>query len=92
MANSIFAVDGTSFVELGCVIPTFVGNPKFMHLIGGTHVNVEKCSESSSQKESGDVCVICDGGDEAINNNFTMTHAGFETMVDNVLSSLNAQE
>lgn len=82
--NSIFSVDGTLFVELGCNIPVFIGNPKFMDLIGGYHMYVQKCRVGSKED---DICVICPVGGDHLYNNFTMNAAAFEKLIDLELRS-----
>ena len=55
MANSIFAVDGTLFVEVGCDIPEFLGKETFLSLIGGRYAKVESCDNSDPNS----ICVEC---------------------------------
>mmetsp|Transcript_13673 Transcript_13673/g.29778 ORF Transcript_13673/g.29778 Transcript_13673/m.29778 type:complete len:92 (+) Transcript_13673:155-430(+) len=57
MANSIFAVDKTLFVELGCYIPTFIGNLEYMALVDGDHDAIQKCRPNTNEN---DICVVCD--------------------------------
>eukprot|EP00584_Thalassiosira_punctigera_P017249 CAMPEP_0172575604 /NCGR_PEP_ID=MMETSP1067-20121228/137296_1 /TAXON_ID=265564 ORGANISM="Thalassiosira punctigera, Strain Tpunct2005C2" /NCGR_SAMPLE_ID=MMETSP1067 /ASSEMBLY_ACC=CAM_ASM_000444 /LENGTH=674 /DNA_ID=CAMNT_0013368255 /DNA_START=325 /DNA_END=2349 /DNA_ORIENTATION=- len=86
MANAIFAVDGTSFVEVGCRVESLVGNPRFMKLMDGEYRAVEKCSDDGG--EDGNVCVVCKGkGDDV---NFTMTPKAFERLIDDVVARLQA--
>lgn len=51
MGNAIFAVDGTSFVEVGCKVQSLIGQPKFMDLMDGKYRAVERCG--SAIKTSG---------------------------------------
>ncbi|KAL7546610.1 hypothetical protein ACHAWF_009943, partial [Thalassiosira exigua] len=37
MSNTIFSVEKTLFVEVGCAIPEFIGNKKYMTLIDGVY-------------------------------------------------------
>ena len=85
MANSIFAVDGTFFVELGCYIPTFISNPEFMKLLDGEYRAIQKCEGSVPAKVP---CLVCDGNDDTYGN-FTMKSEAFETLVDQVLQRLD---
>jgi hypothetical protein len=83
MANAIFAVDGATFVEVGCKVKSLIGNPRFMELMDGTYKSIEKCN---SDKE--DVaCVVCES--DSIGADFTMTPAVFEKMIDDVVRGLN---
>lgn len=82
MANAIFAIDGTSFVEVGCKVESLIGNPKFMGLMDGKYRAVEKCEE----KDSDNVCVRCKGDEDEMN--FTMTPKAFEQLIDDVVASL----
>ncbi|KAL7489983.1 hypothetical protein ACHAW6_015710 [Cyclotella cf. meneghiniana] len=85
MANVIFAVDGTTFVEVGCEVKSFIGNPRFMELMDGTYKAVEKCKKG----ENDDVaCVVCDGDSD--NADFTMSPAAFEKMIDDVVRSFHS--
>mmetsp|Transcript_27699 Transcript_27699/g.49902 ORF Transcript_27699/g.49902 Transcript_27699/m.49902 type:complete len:679 (+) Transcript_27699:453-2489(+) len=84
MANAIFAVDGTSFVEVGCKVESLIGNPRFMDLMDGKYKAVEKCSNKNNGGE--DVCVVCKGEGEDVN--FTMTPAAFERLIDDMVASL----
>ena len=43
MANSIFAPDGSLFIEVGCNIPGFLNGEKFLSLIGGRYGQVVSC-------------------------------------------------
>ena len=79
MANSIFTVDGTFFVEIGCRIPTFIGNPKFVRLLDAQHMRVEKCAEGKEDRP----CVVCDTSD-LVYGNFTMTEKGFYNLLAEV--------
>jgi len=80
MVNSIFAVDGSFFYELGCSVPTFVGNEHFMDWLDGHHKSVEECPAGSLEDA---VCVVCEGSDYLAN--FHMKKEGFVAMVDQVL-------
>lgn len=88
MANAIFAVDGTSFVEVGCKVQSLIGNPKFMKLMGGKYRAVERCSGGGggNANEASDVCAICKG--EGEDSNFSMTPTMFEALIDDILASL----
>jgi hypothetical protein len=81
MANAIFAVDGTSFVEVGCKVESLIGNPRFMALFDGKYKAVEKCADDD---EDGAVCVKC-GGDIK----FTMSPEAFEQLIDDIVASLD---
>lgn len=86
MANAIFAVDGTSFVEVGCRVESLIGNPRFMELMDGNYKAVEQCSEEAGE---GAVCVVCSEekeGDEKVQ--FTMSPAAFDRLIDDVVSGL----
>ncbi|KAL7515001.1 hypothetical protein ACHAXN_012851 [Cyclotella atomus] len=83
MANAIFAVDGTTFVEVGCKVQSLIGNANFMNLMDGTYKSVERC-----KGEDDAACVVCEGDDDYAD--FTMTPAVFEKMIDDVVQSLNA--
>ena len=84
MANAIFAIDGATFVEVGCKVKSLIGNPHFMELIDGTYKSIEKCN---SDKEDDEACVVCEGDSEGAD--FTMTPAVFEKMIDSVVQDLN---
>ncbi len=87
MANAIFSVDGTSFIEVGCKVESLIGNPRFMDLIGGKYFAVERCSNKKTKEgSSANLCVICkeEGGD----GDFTMTPEAFEQLIDAVVASL----
>ena len=83
MANAIFAVDGTSFVEVGCKVESLIGNPKFMELMDGKYRAVEKCAEDGGDEDDDTVCVKCK--DDV---NLTMTPAAFEKLIDDVVAGL----
>jgi len=85
MANAIFSVDGTSFVELGCKAQSLVGNPRFMELIDGKYKAVERCS-GSVLEGGGDVCVICKSEDD--DSSFTMEPEMFVKLIDDIVASL----
>ena len=53
MANAIFAVDGTSFVEVGCKVQSLIGQPKFMELMDGKYRAVERRGSTSPVETSG---------------------------------------
>ena len=55
MANSIFAVDGTHFIEVGCSIPLFMGDRTYMSLIDGRYSKVVSCEKS----RPGAACLEC---------------------------------
>ena len=57
MANSIFAVDGTLFVEVGCAIPQFMGVETYLSLIGGRYAQVLSCN--NYKYDSKLACVEC---------------------------------
>ncbi|KAL3808507.1 hypothetical protein ACHAXA_008328 [Cyclostephanos tholiformis] len=87
MANAIFSVDGTSFVEVGCKVESLIGNPRFMDLIGGKYFSVQRCNKKKNMEdESATLCVICkeEGGDM----DFTMTPEAFEQLIDAVVAGL----
>jgi len=86
MANAIFAVDGTSFVEVGCKVESLIGNPKFMSLMDGKYRAVEKCNDKDGGDDNSAVCVKCKDGEDDVN--FTMTPAAFEKLIDDVVASL----
>ncbi len=83
MSNAIFAVDGTTFVEVGCKVSSLIGNPKFMALMDSSYQAVEKCTEGA---EGNSVCVVCDSDED--DSNFTMTAVAFENLIDGVVTSL----
>jgi len=85
MVNSIFSVDGTTFIELGCHIPTFIGNPRYMALLNGHHQSVQECGDDANDD---DICVICDSSNK-VYGNFTMKNTAFEALIDKVLLDLN---
>jgi hypothetical protein len=87
MANAIFSVDGTSFVEVGCKVKSLISNQHFMNLVGGKYFSVESCNKKKDGgDDSVDVCVVCkeEGGDP----NFTMSPEAFEKLIDAVVASL----
>eukprot|EP00571_Detonula_confervacea_P013326 CAMPEP_0172301998 /NCGR_PEP_ID=MMETSP1058-20130122/3776_1 /TAXON_ID=83371 /ORGANISM="Detonula confervacea, Strain CCMP 353" /LENGTH=718 /DNA_ID=CAMNT_0013012323 /DNA_START=210 /DNA_END=2366 /DNA_ORIENTATION=+ len=89
MANAIFAVDGTSFVEVGCKVTSLIGNPKFMELMDGKYRAVERCGNNKDDGEGKGghgACVVCKGDGDDVN--FTMTPAAFEQLIDDVVASL----
>ena len=57
MANSIFTVEGTLFVEVGCAIPEFMGEKIYLSLIGGRYAQVVSCNSSNDDPDS--PCVEC---------------------------------
>ena len=77
LANAIFAVDGTSFVEVGCSSQSLIGNSYFMALLSGTHQSVTGCSESQAEDE---VCVTC-----TTKSSFTMTEKHFQSLIDDIM-------
>jgi len=79
MANAIYAVDGTSFVGVGCsgTVP-LIGNPRFMELMDSSYKHVSKCKEDN--EDDSEACTVCQDDDH-----FTMTQAAFEKMIDDVL-------
>ncbi|KAL7539778.1 hypothetical protein ACHAWF_006503 [Thalassiosira exigua] len=87
MANAVFAVDGTSFVEVGCKVEGPIGNPKFMALMDGKYRAVERCGKDEGVGgKDGAVCVVCD--DEGDNADFKMSPDAFEKLVDDVVAGL----
>ncbi|EED88188.1 predicted protein [Thalassiosira pseudonana CCMP1335] len=86
MANSIFAVDDTVYIELGCSIPTYLANPKFLSLIKAQYQSVVKCGDGND-----DICLQCDGNDDTYGN-FTMTESSFVLMLDKALHTLEQNE
>ena len=82
MANAIFAIDGTYFVEVGCKVESLIGSPHFMELFDGKYRAVERCSGKDS---SSVVCVVCKDKESDI---FTMNPAAFERLVDDVVAGL----
>jgi hypothetical protein len=82
MVNSLFSVDKTLFVEMGCYIPTFVGNKNYQSLIDGHHKYVQRCSTDSKEDS---ICVVCPTRGDHTYNNFTMTNLAFELLIDTVL-------
>lgn len=91
MANSIFSVDGTSFVEVGCKVDSLISNPRFMDLVGGKYFAIERCTKTNEGDEGGaDVCVICaeNGDEEDMLADFTMTPEAFEKLIDDVVATL----
>jgi hypothetical protein len=83
MANSIFSVDGTFFVEIGCRIPVFIGNQGFLNLIDGNYMSVQQCLGKSNVP-----CLVCEGNDLTYGN-FTMTSDSFERLMDQVVVHVN---
>lgn len=83
MANAIFAVDGTTFVEVGCKVESLVGNPHFMEMMDGKYRAVEKCDDAEDGEEESVVCVKCTD-----DINFTMTLGAFEKLIDDVVAGL----
>lgn len=79
MSNVIFAVDGTTFVEVGCKVKSLIGNPHLMEMIDGTYKSIEKCKGDDSS-----MCIACDSD----NNSFTMSPDVFENIIDDVAQSL----
>ena len=80
MANAIFAIDGTYFVEVGCKVESLIGNPSFMELFDGKYRAVEKCNGKDGTNV---VCVVCK--DE---ESFTMNPSAFERLIDDVVAGL----
>ena len=80
MANAIYAVDGTSFVRVGCAEnESLIGNPRFMELMDSTYIYVSKCIEDNGDES--EACVVCQDEDR-----FTMALPAFEKMIDDVMS------
>eukprot|EP00804_Cyclotella_cryptica_P005277 CCRYP_015782-RA/>CCRYP_015782-RA protein AED:0.11 eAED:0.11 QI:658/1/1/1/0.5/0.2/5/1652/486 len=89
MANSIFAVDGVLFVEMGCQVPVFLGEPAYMALLRGQYRNVTKCESENHDL----MCLVCEGDTNYDDyNNFTMTDVGFQTMLDYVIAELTQMQ
>eukprot|EP00573_Skeletonema_grethae_P002033 CAMPEP_0201691074 /NCGR_PEP_ID=MMETSP0578-20130828/4333_1 /ASSEMBLY_ACC=CAM_ASM_000663 /TAXON_ID=267565 /ORGANISM="Skeletonema grethea, Strain CCMP 1804" /LENGTH=623 /DNA_ID=CAMNT_0048176205 /DNA_START=250 /DNA_END=2121 /DNA_ORIENTATION=- len=80
VANAIYAVDGTSFVGVGCfeTVP-LVGNTKFMELMDSSYRHVSKCQEDN--EDGSEACVVCQD-----DNRFTITLPAFEKMIDDVIA------
>mmetsp|Transcript_20613 Transcript_20613/g.35125 ORF Transcript_20613/g.35125 Transcript_20613/m.35125 type:complete len:132 (-) Transcript_20613:48-443(-) len=80
MANAIYAVDGTSFVGVGCsgTVP-LIGNPRFMELVDSSYKLVSKCKEDNEDET--EACTVCQDDDH-----FTMTLPAFEKMIDDVMA------
>ncbi len=57
MANSIFSVEGTMFVELGCRVFEFLGSQNYLKLIGGKYTMVQLCWKGESSEK--DFCLDC---------------------------------
>ena len=82
MANAIYAVDGTSFVGMGCSeITPLIGNPRFMDLMDGSYKYVSKC-EGTGEDES-IACLVCQNDDQ-----FLITLPAFERIIDEVIVEL----
>jgi capsular polysaccharide biosynthesis protein len=84
MANAIFAIDGTYFVEVGCKVKSLIGNASFMELFDGKYRAVERCSEKKGDTTN-NICVVCNDEESDI---FTMNPAAFERLIDDVVASL----
>ncbi len=80
VANAIYAVDGTSFVGVGCSesVP-LIGNPKFMELMDSSYTHVSKCQEDN--EDGSEACVVCQD-----DNHFTITQPAFEKMIDAIIA------
>lgn len=85
MANAIFAIDGTYFVEVGCKVDSLIGNPSFMELFDGKYRAVERCSDKNAAGKGDNICVVCNDEETDI---FTMNPAAFERLIDDVVASL----
>jgi len=59
MANSIFSVEGTMFVELGCRIPSFLGSQTYLSLIDAKYLGVVACAKGGN-REDNVVCLECE--------------------------------
>lgn len=57
MANSIFTVEGTIFVELGCRVFEFLGSKNYLNLIGGKYTIVQLCWRGETSEK--DFCLDC---------------------------------
>ena len=82
MANAIYAVDGTSFVGVGCsdTVP-LVGNPRFMELMDSNYRYVTKCiGDNGGESEA---CIVCQD-----DKHFALTLPVFENIIDGVMSDL----
>lgn len=55
MANSIFTIKGTVFIEIGCSIPTFLGARTYLSLIDAQYEQVVDCRSSGANK----ACLEC---------------------------------
>jgi hypothetical protein len=77
MANSIFTVDGTLIIEIGCAIPDFLGTPTFLSLIGAQYEKVLDCENNQT------VCLECD--DDPVMGNFNMSKSSFDAMLESVM-------
>lgn len=82
MANAIFAIDGTYFVEVGCKVESLIGSRRFMELFDGKYRAVERCSGKDGTSV---VCVVCKDKESEI---FTMNPAVFERLIDDVVAGL----
>ena len=72
--------------SLGCQIPVFLGEPAYMTLLRGRYRNVTKCESDNYDL----MCVVCEGDANYDDyNNFTMTSAGFQTMLDYIIAELS---
>jgi len=91
MANAIFSVDGTSFVEVGCKVDSLISNARFMDLVDGNYFAIESCTKNNDGEENGsaEVCVICaEGHGDDMLADFVMTPEAFEKLIDDVVASL----
>eukprot|EP00956_Cyclotella_meneghiniana_P006237 scaffold8147_cov29-Cyclotella_meneghiniana.AAC.2 len=86
MANNIFALPGTFFIEVGCEIPGFLGEESYLSIIEAAYAKVEDCQTS----DEGAVCLECgrpvdDRNDgDTLFDNFTMSQAKFDLMLNDI--------
>jgi len=89
MANSIFSVEGTMFVELGCRIPSFLGSQTYLSLIDAKYLGVVACAKGGN-REDNVVCLECEEEKKDYTySNFTMSQESFDAMLEHVMSILN---
>ncbi|KAL7482708.1 hypothetical protein ACHAW6_008371 [Cyclotella cf. meneghiniana] len=89
MANSIFAVDGLLFVEMGCQVPVFLGEPAYVALLRGRYTNVTKCESDNHDL----MCLVCEGDAKYDDySNFTMTDVSFQTILDYIIAELTQMQ
>mmetsp|Transcript_2236 Transcript_2236/g.4538 ORF Transcript_2236/g.4538 Transcript_2236/m.4538 type:complete len:552 (+) Transcript_2236:3-1658(+) len=88
MANSIFTVEGTMFVELGCRVFEFLGSKNYLNLIGGKYTMVQLCWRGETSEK--DFCLDCTQEKDFTYSNFTMAQKTFDKILDDIVIAIDS--